>query len=103
MADSDHFGVGGGIKVTAHRIARLGDYFVAQRNHRPNRHLAGLRGNGGEIERAAHRRRQRKGHDRVSATVPAGICHALKARYQYVSGQRFGLPPLADGFRRSEP
>jgi len=55
MADRDHFGMGGGIEASAHRIARLGDDFIAQRDDRPNRHLARLGGDGGEIQRSAHR------------------------------------------------
>ena len=47
-----------GIVRSAHRIARLGDDLVAERDDRADRHLAGRGRLGGELERSAHRRRQ---------------------------------------------
>lgn len=77
----DHFRVGGGIEVAAHRIARFGDDFITQRDDRPDRNFARFRGNSGKIKRATHRRRQWKGHDRMSATASRRVCHARKARH----------------------
>ena len=59
-ANRDHFGMGGRIERSAHRVARLGD--DRRRRASPPRRPA-LRprsGCGGKVERTAHRRGQRK-------------------------------------------
>ena len=58
-----HFRMRGRIERAAHGIARFGDDSVLTVGHdRTDRHFAGLGGFHREVERAAHRGRQRKGH-----------------------------------------
>jgi hypothetical protein len=99
MADGDHFSMGRRIEIAAHRVARFGYNFIAQRDDRSDRDLAGLGGNSGKVERSAHRRGQRKSHDRPTATPPRRACHARKARRHMSAGGVLLLlgPPNFDG------
>lgn len=80
MPDCDHFGMGGGVELPAHGVARLGDDLSATRDNCADGDFARLRGNGGKVERAAHRLGQRKGHGRPSASRFSRTCHAREAR-----------------------
>ena len=46
-------------------LRRFGNDLLAEGHDRADRHFARCRGLGGEVERAAHRRGQRKGHSAV--------------------------------------
>ena len=66
------------IERAAHRVARFGDDLVAEGDDRANRHFAGRRGLGGKVERAAHRRRERKAHRaRLAKAAPTVSYMAL--------------------------
>ena len=74
-ADRLHLRMGGRVGRAAHRVAALGDDFVAASDDRADRHFAGRRRLGGEVERAAHRQGQRKGHGRAASSAARAVSY----------------------------